>query len=381
MKILKKILLAIDFSKSSDNLIKNAINIAKTFESGIILIHILPGDIKNEKVRKMIKDVAESQLQQINERIEKEGVKTEPAILKFGKHFDEIIHVANKKNVNLIMIGAGEKIKKDLFKLGTTAEKLVRRSDKPVLVLKKNSDLKSVKRILCPVDFSVESRLALNNAINIARRYNAKLYILNVSEPINLSYKELKLKWKDINELNRKDLEVEMSSFLKDFNLIDVKWESFVKTGDPSQKILKLIKKKETDLLVMGSSGKSSIHRMIMGSVTEKVIREVPCSFLTLKTENVITLDIETRIRDIEEHLKDAKQLVKDGFYDEAITEYQNCLKISDMHIPSLKGLSEVYKKIGDTKLAEMYKDLAHDVIVRIWDEKIEAEARKFYKL
>jgi nucleotide-binding universal stress UspA family protein len=288
--------------------------------------------------------------------------------------------VSNKENVSLIIIGAGAKLKKDVFKLGTTAEKLVRRSDKPVLVVKKGSEFNKIKSVLCPVDFSEESTLALNNSINITRRYNSKLIILGVLEPNKLGFKGLNLKWDEIDALNRVDFEKEMTSYLENFNLIDVNYKTVIKTGDPATKILRTIKRKNTDLLVMGSSGKSNFHRMIMGSVTEKVIREVPCSFLTLKTENAIHVNIENRIKDIEEHLNDAKQLVKDGFYGEAIAEYQTCLKINDMHIPSLNGLSKLYEKMGNTELAEEYKKIAHEVIVRLWDDKIEREARKFYK-
>ena len=380
MKILKKILLATDFCKSSDNVLENAIDIAKIFESRIILVHVLPDDIQNEKVRSLIKNAAESQLNSIVERIKKSGVEVDKPILKYGNHYDKIIQIANKEDVNFIMIGAGEKLKKDAFKLGTTAEKLVRRSDKPVVVIKKDSDFKNVKSILCPVDYSEESKLALSNAITIARRYDAKLIILSVLEPRNRGYKSLKLKWNEIDKLRIENYEKQMEAFLLAFNLIDLKWKSIINTGDPAEKILKKIKKKNIDLLVMGSSGKSSLHRMIMGSVTEKVIREVPCSFFTLKTENVINLKIENRIRNIEEHINDAKQLVKDGFYDEAIAEYKTCLRLNDMHIPSLNGLSKIYEKMGDTKLAEEYKKIANEVIVRIWDDKIEREARKFYK-
>jgi len=380
MKILKKILLATDFSKSSENMVENAIDIAKLFESKIILIHILPDQIKNDKIKKMVKSAAETQLTLIKERIEKDGVEADKPIIKFGNHYDKIIQVSNKEDVNLIIIGAGAKLKKDIFKLGTTAEKLVRRSDKPVLVVKKGSDFKNVKNILCPVDFSEESTLALNNSINIARRYNSKLIILGVLEPSKLGFKGLNLKWDEIDALNKVEFEKEMATYLESFNLIDVNFKSIIKTGDPAKKILRTIKKRNCDLLVMGSSGKSNFHRMIMGSVTEKVIREVPCTFLTLKTENAIHLNIEPRIKDIEEHFKDAKQLVEDGFYDEAIAEYQTCLKINDMHIPSLNGLSKLYEKMGNTKLAKEYKKIAHEVIVRLWDEKIEIEARKFYK-
>ncbi len=381
MKILKKILIATDFSKSSENVVTNAIDIAKLFESGIILIHVLPDGIDNNKVKTLIKKAAETQLNEIKERIDKEGIVTDTPILKFGNHFDKIIQVSNKENVNLIIVGSGEKPKKDVFKLGTTAEKLVRRSDKPVLVIKKGSNFKKINKIICPVDFSEESTLALSSSINIARRYDAKLIVLGILEPSKLGFKGLHLKWDDIDASNLVDFEKEMASFLEKFNLVDVNYKSVIKSGDPAKKILKTIQKRNIDLLVMGSSGKSNFHRMIMGSVTEKVIREVPCNFLTLKTENVIHLNIETRIRDIEEHLKDAKQLVKDGFYEEAIAEYQACLKINDMHIPSLNGLSKVYEKMGNTKLAEEYKKIAHEVIVRLWDDKIEREARRFYKL
>ena len=51
MKLLEKILVATDFSKSSENLVKNAVGLAKTFQSKIILVHVLPDDIKNEKAR------------------------------------------------------------------------------------------------------------------------------------------------------------------------------------------------------------------------------------------------------------------------------------------------------------------------------------------
>lgn len=380
MKILKKVLLATDFGKSTNNLVKNAIDVCKLFDSKIVLVHVLPGDIKNNKVKAMVKKTVETELNLIKERIEKHGVETNKPVIKFGNHFDKIIQVATKENVNLIMIGTGEKQKKDAFKLGTTAEKLVRRSDKPLLVVKKGSDLKNIKSILCPVDFSEESTLALNNSINIARRYNAKLNILGVIEPHSIGFKSLKLNWEEIDALNIKDFKAEMKSYLENFNLVDVNWKSIIKTGDPAKKILRTIQKRKSDLLVMGSSGKSSIHRMIMGSVTEKVIRQVPCSFLTLKTENVIKVNIETRIKDIEEHFNDAKQLVKDGFYEEAIAEYQTCLKINDMHIPSLNGLSKLYEKMGDTKLSEEYKKIAQEVLVRLWDNKIETEARKFYK-
>lgn len=117
-----------------------------------------------------------------------------------------------------------------------------------------------------------------------------------------------------------------------------------------------------------------------MGSVTEKVIREVRCSFITVKSEDIIDLQLETEIRDIETHFKIAKQLVNDGFYTEAINEYKICLNINRMHIPSIVGISKVYDKMDNKEEAEKYKNKANEVLSMTYNRKIELEIKKSYK-
>jgi nucleotide-binding universal stress UspA family protein len=58
MKILKNILVGTDFTDSSKNVLSNSIQFAKTFNSKITLIHVLPDDIKNEKVKLLVKKAA-----------------------------------------------------------------------------------------------------------------------------------------------------------------------------------------------------------------------------------------------------------------------------------------------------------------------------------
>ena len=82
----------------------------------------------------------------------------------------------------------------------------------------------------------------------------------------------------------------------------------------------------------MGTTGRSGLSKWMMGSVTEKVTREVPCSFITTKEEDVVRLQLEAELQDIEMHYEEARQLTKDGFVDEAIQAYKACLKLSDTH-------------------------------------------------
>lgn len=72
-EILEKILVAQDFGKSSDNVVKSAIELAKIFQSTIVLIHILPDDIVNEKAKSLLNDTALTKLIQTRDLIKNEG--------------------------------------------------------------------------------------------------------------------------------------------------------------------------------------------------------------------------------------------------------------------------------------------------------------------
>ena len=379
MILLKKVLLATDFSKSCENVVKTAIGLAKTIQSKIILIHVLPDDIINEKAKLLLNEAAIRELGVINDRIKSEDIKTDEPILEYGSHYDKIVQTADNINANVILIGSGEKSKNDVFQLGTTAEKIIRKSNKPVWVVKKDNPL-NVKNIFCPIDFSPESNRALKNAITITRRFKAKLIIFSVYELYYSGLLRIKHDWDEENENISSEHLRNFNSFLEDFNLIDLNWDKEIQSGDPATEILGAISRHKSDLLIMGTTGKSGLSKLIMGSVTEKVIREVPCSFITLKSKDIIDLQLEAEIRDIESHCRTARQLMKDGFLKESINEFKVCLNINGMHIPSLNGIAKVYEKLDDNKNAEKYKNMARYVLSKIWDRKIEGEIRKFYK-
>lgn len=374
MKVLEKILLATDFLQSSDNLITNGIGVAQTFDSRIFLVHVLPPELGNRKVQQFLEESAAGKLRSVRERIEQAGVKTGEPMLLLGNHYEKITSAAERIDANLLMIGAGEIQKGEKYQLGTTAEKIIRRSSKPVLVIKENQPF-SIKTILCPVDFSRESSRALKNALVAARRFDAKLIVLSVYE------EAVSLKMApgyDAKEAFRK-YEEQFNRFLEKFTWHGVSCHKEVIAGKPSVEILQAVHRYHADLLIMGTTGRTGLNRMMMGSVTERVVREVPCSFLTTKSEDVIKLQLESTIQDIEKRYEDAQQLMKDGYFDEAISEYKACLQLSETHVPSIVGIAKVYEKTGNQSAATHYRKLAREVLRRIWDEKIERDVRKHY--
>jgi hypothetical protein len=109
----------------------------------------------------------------------------------------------------------------------------------------------------------------------------------------------------------------------------------------------------------------------------EKVIREVPCSFVTLKSEDIITLQLATSIQDIENHYHTGQQLVEDGFFAEAIEQFKLCLRINNMHVPAHFAIAKVYEQLDQPDRAEMYRNSARKILIRFWNQKIEEEVRK----
>jgi universal stress protein E len=264
-------------------------------------------------------------------------------------------------------------LENDKFQLGVTAENIIRKSDKPVFVIKNNQKFE-IKNILCPVDFSQESGRALSNALIIARMFKAKLVILSVYSLFRQTFS--KLEASTINEQRKKDHEVEFNKFLKPFNFVDVNVERVLKGGDSAIVILKSIQNIKADLVIMGTTGKSGFNRVLMGSVTEKVVREVLCSSITLKKEDVITLEIDSKIRDIENHYETAEKLFEKGFFEESLKQFKICLDINYTHIPSLKGISKVYKKLGEVEKARKYQETVKNILDQMWNMKIEKEVR-----
>ncbi|MBT8270430.1 MAG: universal stress protein [Flavobacteriaceae bacterium] len=376
MTILDKILFAQDFASSSENLESVAISLAKTFNSTVVPIHVLPDDIVNPKVKDLLDDTAHSRLESVSKSIKAKGVEVESPIIKYGVAHDAIVMAASQVNANMILVGSGENRAKELFKLGTTTERIIQSSEKPVLVIKEGDPF-DVNTILCPVDFSDPSKRALNNAIIIARRLSARLIILSVSEVPSSSWFASKA---DLGKENSERFEkhkTDFEQFLSQFNLNDLNWSKEERSGNAAEEILDTISSKNVDLLIMGTAGRTGLNRLVVGSVTEKVIREVPCSFLTLKSQDVITLHLETDIKDFETLFEAGAQLEKDGLYEEAIEQFKASLNINPMHVPAYSAIAKLLDKIGEPEKAALYRKSANEIKERIWYAKIEEEVRK----
>jgi nucleotide-binding universal stress UspA family protein len=139
-----------------------------------------------------------------------------------------------------------------------------------------------LNRILCPVDFSDASRRALEYGVAIARWYKAELAALYVGpaivQPVNLAEYPATMPLEPPRETLMRDLE----QMLGAAEAQDIRTAVAVEYGGAVQQILRLAGSLPADLIVLGTHGRGGFDRLVLGSVTEKVLRKATCPVLTI---------------------------------------------------------------------------------------------------
>lgn len=142
-----------------------------------------------------------------------------------------------------------------------------------------------VERILFPTDFSEGSCHALPYAVDLAKHYNARLYIIHVIYDIaratdshipHISADEL---YREMSAWAEKELErccVEEVRGLSDV-------EKKVLRGVPYEEIIKFATDEKIDMIVIGTYGRVGLERFLFGSTAERVVRRAPCPVMSVR--------------------------------------------------------------------------------------------------
>ena len=150
--------------------------------------------------------------------------------------------------------------------------------------------MRSLNKILVPVDFSECSDEAFDDALELARRYGAELVVLHVWQPPRMMGPETVFYPPEGTRQSVIHLvEEEARRQTGDFVAVraapepEVRLTTLVEAGIPYATILDIAEREDVDLIVMGTHGRSGLSRFFLGSVTEKVVRHAHCPVLTIR--------------------------------------------------------------------------------------------------
>lgn len=147
-----------------------------------------------------------------------------------------------------------------------------------------------MKKILVPTDFSKTAAMATDVAFEIAKKSGASIVLLHVIEEATgssfnvegqVAYSNVSDKIFTIKMIEK--AKGQMERVVKDPRYSAVKVDGELRMGNPYHGMQTIITERKVDLVIMGTEGKSGLSDMLIGSNTEKVIRNSRCPVLTVQ--------------------------------------------------------------------------------------------------
>lgn len=141
-----------------------------------------------------------------------------------------------------------------------------------------------MKNILVPIDGSKNSKLALEKAKELAKVSNGQVTVVTIVKDLSSQLYNLENKDKEeIRNVFKKQGKEILKEGLEVFEECSGKIESLFINGDSAQEIINLADTGKYDLIVMGSRGLNAFSRLMIGSVSNKVLNHVSISVLIVK--------------------------------------------------------------------------------------------------
>ena len=137
-------------------------------------------------------------------------------------------------------------------------------------------------RILVPTDGSSEVERAFEYAFDLARAHGASIHALYVVNAAGYSGLPMETAWEGISDALHDDGEAAVSR-VEELAPPEVPVETDILEGSPSRVIVEEASRSNCDLVVMGTHGRGGIDRLLLGSVTERVVRRAPVPVLTVQ--------------------------------------------------------------------------------------------------
>ncbi len=143
------------------------------------------------------------------------------------------------------------------------------------------------KKILLCTDFSENSQWAFHYALDLARTYKAKIFILHIvpepAPPEQSCAPHSEEKADELKAARKKEIDLQLKTDYIDKMKRFKDYQIVMKEGNPLDEILETAKEQSVDLIVMGTHGRTGLDHALFGSTSEKVVRMSSCPVLMVK--------------------------------------------------------------------------------------------------
>ena len=293
MTQLKRIVVGHDLRIGGEVALKSAAVLAKRCGAALRLVHVVEPQHSYQRISHpltspyTLEEIAQktgAKLQVLAASPELGHLQVEYEV-RTGKPFAELIIARRAWQADLIVVGGASK--QDPSFLGSTSERIVRKAMVPVMVAKKVLSA-GAKTFLVPTDFSDCARRAAQEALILAESFHGRIVFLHVVDlyPLySIGYADDFGVALPLTPPAPEVIEGEWQNFLSGLPVEKVQWEKYTEEGEAATAIVHQAEQRETDVIVMGTHGRTGLDHMLLGSVAEKVVRRAHCPVLTIRPE------------------------------------------------------------------------------------------------
>ena len=278
-----RILSAYDGSESGRNALRQAIRLAKAEGALLGVLSVVPsyeGNIEFigvKDIEAVLRGPIEKLKAEVSDILSAENASAE-IFIEQGKAYERIVEKAEAGAYDLIVMGRRGMHRAARMLIGSATSRVIGHTDKDVLVVPREAHIEW-KHIVLAVDDSECSLAAVQRAISFAKSYNGDITAVSGVDLADEFYAQVP---EAVNQMMGKaELSLDETRRMTEKEGISI--EVIVKEGKAYEAVLEVAEKKDGDVIFMGSHGRTGLKKLIMGSVTEKVIGYAGCPVMVVK--------------------------------------------------------------------------------------------------
>jgi len=300
MNIYSKILIPLDGSKLAEVALPYAERLAAKFDADLILLGV-QGTVVGESIipasqLETIKTNTLRYLEQKASMLREKGIKAY-AEIRIDDNASGIIDYARTNNVDQIVIATHGRSGLKRWVLGSTADRVLRGTEKPILLIRVKEGSPDVaekdlfRRVTVPLDGSEEAEKIIPHLERLAARFQMEVILLQVItettflEPIayGTAYRYVPVA-EEVIDLRKKNAAAYLDTIKERLEALGIVVRTMVVLGDAGSGIIDTAQQTDSGLVAMTTHGRSGIKRWAYGSVADKVLHAGTTPLLLVRT-------------------------------------------------------------------------------------------------
>jgi nucleotide-binding universal stress UspA family protein len=262
-----RVLVPTDGSDGAAAALEHGLELATRFDADVSILSVVNAyELSTVEERRQREERAEDVVSEAADRVREAGVSVETSV-ETGFPHRAILDAVESTGADVVAMGTHGRTGVKRYLVGSVAEKVVRLSPVPVLTVRYGTDaVHPYENVLVPTDGSEAAEPAERWGVDLAAAFGAELRALSVVD-------EVRLPDGDVAQTLQNRARAAVDAVVDEATAAGVQARGDVTTGVVHRQILDYCESERSDLVVVGTHGRTGVEHFVLGSVAEKVLR------------------------------------------------------------------------------------------------------------